>query len=357
MEQRTPAIRLGCNTNSYLPMMDNFGAVDEIASYGIQFLEIACEREMGFGQYLLSKEGEGVTSTHFGERQERLREKIKSNDQEVVATCSWVRDNSWDTDPDPAVRRMGLELMNCFTDMARMLGAKRMMTPFGTARGRGFYMSDGDITDSIDQGVRSWFEASRYAAIPNKFGGPLECIEIEQMSYRRDPPSTIDQASYILRMVNTMQGAFDNTPFTPVRLRYDVGHAPARSESDNPDDFTAMGWLRAFPTQIVAFHHKCYLDNEERSVVPMAGDHEERGRVITYDLIGAIEQMNRLRQDAGAPPLDTVDVIIEGCMLKERIGAHKKALEDTKASVKNVMMFLGEKGYKQNEAGLWIKAA
>ena len=344
---QSPEIRLGCNTNSYILLYDIFDAVKIIKDSGIRFLEISSERELT--QVLYNR-----YPNEFRSYYDKLRNCIDKNKQKVITTCSWVRDNSWVTADKKYVKKAGISMLYSFIDMARILKAERMMSPFGTVRGP-LDMSDKEIKISINNGIESWVDASQYAAITNEFGHPIKTIEIEQMSYLRDPPATIGQARQIFNEARRLQKESD-IPYIPIFLRYDVAHAPSKKESTNEDDFNAMGWLRAFPTDITAFHLKGYKDEEGRPVVPIAEEYADRGRDITYNLINTIESLNELRIKAGAPVLETVDVVIEGIMLKERDSERKKIEKANAETIKNVKSFFKERNYEENsKTGLLVK--
>ena len=335
---QSPEIRLGCNTNAYVPLYTAKQAVEIIKDIGIKFVELSSERELTQALY------------HDPARFERyygnLMGVIKKNGQEVIATCSWVRDASWVSERDEDARWGGARILYSLIDMARILGAERIMTPFGTIRGPSD-MSEGYIEKSIDNGVEAWIKASKYAAKENEFGPKLKLLEMEAMSYLFDLPTTIEQARLVLNKIRELQKKSGEL-YADILLRYDVAHAPSKEESTDKDDFNIMGWLNAFPTDIIAFHLKGYKDEEGRAVVPMAGEYFERGREITYGLIDAIESMNELRTQAGASPLKTVDVIIEGIILKERNFERKKTEKANAETIENVKSFFKEGNYEEN---------
>lgn len=340
-----PDIIFAANTNSLYANYRLDQIVDKYNEWGIKALEVAGERSMTQKLYDRSFEA-------FTEYYDKILKKIKSNGQRVIATSSNNRENSWVSEKDPLLHMEGLSILKSQSDAARRLEADTMMTPLCTIRGD---LSASVVKEGMNQAIKMWVEASRYAAIANDYGPALKMLEIEKMSYpRRDIPSDVHETAYTMKRIKQLQEEGGGI-YVEIGIRLDVGHLPPEKDYYSPLDYDFKMQATLFGPFVKGFHYKCFTRDEVNTIVPFNEEHKGRGEKLANDVIDVCESINDIRDWHDLPHLDEVYFVYEPLNVSEREAKDQPVLDQNEEAVINITNCFKKRGYEEKEFGLWTR--
>jgi len=338
-----PQIRLAANTNTYLPCMSVYDALDFIRGpMDLHFVEFSAVPNSSYVLW-------GGDAHAFSRVFSKFAGYAQGIGLYTPVVSSWIRDNRDIALNDPDLHKAGVDVLRCLIDIGEIMQAERVMSPAGTIRG--YHGSAQEWDACMEQILKGWKAAAEYAK------GKVRGLEFEQMSWKDDPPQDFEQADRMLKQFREWHSQSSGV-MVPLSLRYDVGHGPSPPPvSGDCPEYHPINWFHRYPGEILGAHLKG-TDRTRTAVLPLLNDPQywdgelTSGRIVT-SLLDAIESPE-------SKVSNPFDLVVETGMMSER--AHKidrwgdrppfpQLMIDSVQYVKQVM---GERGYTEQD-GLWTK--